>query len=227
MKLPVIKIPRPVRILASLILALIAALAIDDAVSRPTLTEFDPARMGQLEASMWRSYYEHRWTALAVHGLNVSCGEYGFSLWDGLRTSILAARAAHHFRKSTNDPRCLPLLERYYEIIADGLGKRFDAREAARLELEWWRERRRKVAPADYAMTIAASAAIIYEVPAEALLPGALKRAAAMDYRDRNGRKKVMTEENWSEVTRQLEQVYVDLKETAKKSRAEGRNPPS
>lgn len=32
---------------------------------------------------MWRSYYDHRWGALALDGLRASCGQYGFSWWDG------------------------------------------------------------------------------------------------------------------------------------------------
>ncbi len=170
--------------------------------------------MGQLEASMWRSYYEHRWTALALDGLRVSCGEYGLSWWDGLRSSILASRAALHFRSDTDDPRCLPLLERYYAILADGLGRHFDTAEAARLELEWWKERRRLLGPADYAKTIAANASLVHGLPADALRPASRRRAEAMDYRDRHGRRGEMTEEHWQHIARLLGETYAELKQT-------------
>ncbi len=161
---------------------------------------------------MWRSYYEHRWAALALDGLRVSCGEYGFSWWDGLRGSVLAARAAFHFRGDTDDPRCLPLLERYYAILRDSLGSRFDVTEAARLELEWWRERRRHVGPDDYARTIAANVAMVYGLAPEELLEASRRRAEAMDYRDRKGRAVGMAEADWAEVGRRLEAAYAALR---------------
>lgn len=203
---------RRLRPAAIVLFAAAAVLAVEDRMARPSLTGFDPLRFGRLEAAMWRDYYEHRWAALAVDGLRVSCGEYGFSWWDGLRLSVLAARAALHFREDTADPRCLPILERYYAIIATGLQREFDTAAAARLELEWWRERRRKVGPDDYAKTISANVAIVYELPLEALASASLKRARAMHYRDLHGRGGSMTDVDWSEVARQLGEAYGELK---------------
>ncbi|HRQ88842.1 MAG TPA: hypothetical protein PLA50_08600 [Bacteroidia bacterium] len=201
-----------VPVFGAFLLALVVV--IDDFVSKPSLTDFDPARMGELEGAMWRSYYEHRWLALARHGLSVSCGQYGFSFWDGLRSSALAARAARHFRSDTEDLRCLPLLERYYRIIAGSLGREFDVSAAARLELAWWRERRLKIGPEDYAATIAENVAVVYGLPSERLLPFARLRALAMDYRDRHGRGGGMTDEHWAEVVRQLTAAYEALSQT-------------
>lgn len=192
-----------------------AGLFVDDRLARPSLTDFDPARMGELEASMWRSYYEHRWLALAADGLRVSCGEYGFSVRDGVVSSFLAALAARHFSGNTDDPRCLPLLRRYYEVIEAGLERDFDTGEAARLELEWWKERRRKLSPEVYGSTVAKNVAVVYGLPSRSLLPGALARARAMDYRDRHGRDAEMTAENWEEVAQQLSEAYRLLKEAA------------
>ncbi len=192
------------------ILLLCAGIAAQDRTARPSLADFDPDRMGRLEASMWRSYYEHRWAALVGDGLRVSCGEHGFSWWDGWRSSFFAARAALHFRSDTGDPRCLPLLERYYSIVAEEIGREFDVAEAARLELEWWRERRRKLAPEDYARTIAANASLLYGLPAEALLPASLKRAEAMHYRDRHGGE--MMEAHWTRVAEMLGEAYAELR---------------
>lgn len=207
------RVGRLLRWIAAGILLLMVLFAVEDRLAKPSLTGFDPARMGRLEASMWRSYYEHRWVALALDGLRVSCGEYGYSWWDGLRTSALAARAALHFRGATDDPRCLPLLRRYYGIIREGMSLGFDADEAARLELEWWRQRRRKLAPTVYAETIAANVALVYGRDPSGLLSPSLKRAEAMHYRDRYGRGEgKMTEENWAEVERQLVEAYSEMK---------------
>lgn len=203
------------RILLVILIFLAATIWLQDRISKPGMTQFNPERMGRLEASMWRSYYEGRWASLAWHGMQVSCGEYGFSWWDGGRASWLAAVAALHFRTNTHDPRCLPKLEDYYRIIQHASGQEFDVKEAARLELEWWRERRRQVAPPDYAKTIAQLTALIYEEEAAPLIPPSEKRAAAMAYRDArsNGR---MKEADWEAVSRQLEAAYTGLKKVVK-----------
>jgi len=122
------------------------------------------------------------------------------------------------FRKNTNDPRCAPELEKYYAIIQRAVAGKFDVREAARLELEWWKERRRKVSPQEYARTIARLIAVTYEVPEEFALPGATMRAGAMAYRDarRDGK---MTATDWDEVTRQLSGAYTSFKPPIAKAR--------
>lgn len=206
------RLPLFLRLTAIGFVVVATALVIEDRLARPSLTGFDPGRMGRLETAMWRDYYEHRWTSLAIDGLKVSCGEFGFSLWDGARSSLLAASAARQFSENTEDPRCLPLLEQYYQVVSDALGRNFDVSEAARLELEWWKERRRKLEPSVYGRTIAANSAIVHGLPPGRLLPSALSRARAMDYRDRHGRKDRMTEENWEEVRQQLTTAYVLLK---------------
>ncbi|MCB1206901.1 MAG: hypothetical protein KDN18_21790 [Verrucomicrobiae bacterium] len=209
------RLPLFLRLTAIGVLGVAVAVAIEDRLARPSLTDFDPGRMGRLETAMWRDYYEHRWSSLAINGLRISCGEFGFSFWDGARSSLLAASAARHFSGNTGDPRCLPLLERYYRVVSDALGREFNASEAARLELEWWKERRRKLEPSVYGRTIAANAAIVHGLPSGRLLPSALSRARAMDYRDRHGRKGRMSEENWGEVRQQLTTAYGFLKDAA------------
>ena len=126
--------------------------------------------------------------------------------------SLHAARSALFFRRYTEDPRCLPELEQYYAIIWNETGRKFDIRTAAALELQWWKERRRHVAPQDYARNIAQVTALVYRVPEETVLPAARMRAEAMAYRDarRDGK---MTDADWQEIARQLMLAYASLKE--------------
>jgi hypothetical protein len=189
-----------------------------DAVSGPDMTGFDPQKMGRLESAMWRSYYEGHWPQLACQTMAVACAQYGFSWWAGSRLSLHAARAALFFRKNTDDPRCLPELEQYYAIISKATGQKFDARAAAALELEWWKERRQNVAPKDYAKTIARATSLVYGVPEGTVLPAAMMRAEAMAYRDarRDGK---MSDADWQEVSRQLRLAYASLKETVSHGR--------
>ena len=204
---------------ATVLVAVVALLIwLQDAVSKPDMSGFDPQEMGRLESGMWRSYYDGRWLQLACQTMEGACGQYRFSWWDGSRSSLHASRAALFFRKNTDDPRCLPELDRYYAIISKATGQKFDIRAAASLELQWWKERRRSIAPNDYARTIARATALVYGVPEETVLPAARMRAEAMAYRDarRDGK---MTDTDWQEIARQLMLAYASLKEAVTNGR--------
>lgn len=193
----------------------VLAVAVQHRMARPDIHAFDPEKMGRMESAMWRSYYEGHWMRLGSQTMQLACGQYGLSWWDGARMSAYAAVAAMHFRKNMDDPRCLDALVSYYRIIQHGVPARLDVQEMARLELMWWKERRQNVAPEDYARTIAQLTGAAYGVAENVVLPAANLRTAAMAYRDarRDGK---MTEPDWAEVSRQLIEAYSALKkETA------------
>ena len=196
------------------LLALAAGLLLvvaQDRTARPNPRGFDPQEMGRLESAMWRSYYDGRWLRLIGQTMQVSCGQYGFSWWDGARLSKHAAIAAMYFRRETNDPRCIGHLESYYGIVRHATRIEFEVSEAARLELQWWQERRRDVPPAQYARTIARLSGFIHGVGEVEAMESALLRTHAMVYRDarRDGK---MTDADWEEVSRQLTAAYTVLK---------------
>lgn len=178
-------------------------------LARPNLCGFEPAELGRVEAAMWRSYYEGRWFRLGSQAMQLACGQYRFSWWDGARIATHTAISAAHFRTRTDDPRCLPELESYYCIVERAAPVRFDVSEAARLELAWWTERRKKVLPKDYARTIAKLTALNYGIPEADVLPACRQRAEAMAYRDARGSR--MTEADWHELTHQLRAAYAAL----------------
>lgn len=189
----------------------ITGVGVQHAQASPDLHGFDPAKMSRLESTMWKSYYEGRYVRLGRQTMELACGQFGFSWWDGAHMSLHAARSAMFFRKNTDDPRCAPELEKFHSIIQRAVAGKFDVREAARLELEWWKERRHNVPPQEYARTIAKLTAVTYGVPEESVLPAATMRAEAMAYRDarRDGK---MTAADWDEVTRQLSAAYASFK---------------
>lgn len=183
----------------------------DHVSSRPGIRGLDPGEMGKMESAMWRSYYEGKWVRLGWQTLDAAHRQHGFSWIDSLRMAAHAARAALYFRKNSDDPRCLPELEAYYQIIRRAMRGTFDVSQAARLELEWWKERRRSIAPQEYARTIAKLTAMVYGVSEESVLPACILRAEAMAYRDarRDGK---MADEDWAEISRRLETAYSKLK---------------
>jgi hypothetical protein len=197
----------------ALTLAVILTVTAQHHFASPDIRAFDPQSMGRMESAMWRSYYEGRWVRLGWQAMQLAHGQYGFSWWDSARMSAHAAVSAMHFRKNTDDPRCLAELVAYYHIIQHAVPFRLDVQELARLELQWWKERRQNVAPNDYARTIAQLSFVIYGVDEKFALPAANLRTGAMAYRDarRDGK---MTDADWQEVARQLQLAYAALKES-------------
>ena len=168
-----------------------------------------------MEAAMWRSYYEGHWVRLGWQAMQLARSQYGFSWWDSARMSAHAALSAMYFRKNTDDPRCLAELVSYYRIIQHSAPSRLAVHDLARLELQWWKERREDIPPDDYALTIAQLTGALYGLGKNTALPAARLRTGAMAYRDarRDGK---MTDADWAEVSRQLIEAYTLLKkETA------------
>lgn len=190
-----------------------AALTVDQFVSKPTFTKFEPTTAGAIEASMWRSYYDGRWPELALQTVSYARSQYGFSAWDSTRLAWHAARAAYFFRHDGADPRSLTELKSYYRIIRRATSEKWSESEAAELELRWWRERREAISPEDYAKTVARLTELIHGLPENAALPASLLRVQAMTYRDlrRNGR---MRDTDWSHVAALLGSAYAQWKET-------------
>jgi hypothetical protein len=188
-----------------------AALTFQHLHAHPDIGGFDPVQMGRLESRMWRSYYEGRWVQLGWATIEVACGQYGFSWWDGTRLACHAARSAAAFRNKGDAPRCLPELVDYYLIVERSAPVHFDPVEAARLELEWWRERRRNLPPEIYSKTIAQLLSLLYGISPGEAASSARMRAEAMEYRDnrRDGR---MSDSDWLELERRLTAAYGDLR---------------
>ncbi|MFM8716830.1 MAG: hypothetical protein ACKOF3_08625 [Spartobacteria bacterium] len=193
------------------VLILACLIWIDNVRAKPDVRVFDPGQMARMEAAMWRSYYEGRWVQLGWQSMRIARTQYGFSVLDSLQLAKHAAVAALWFRKNTDAPECLPELEAYYALVRKAAGARFDTAEAARLELEWWKQRRRSVPPEDYARTIAQLAALIYNVPQNRMLDASTKRANAMAYRDAR-RGEAMGDDEWRTVEEMLAGAYGSLK---------------
>ncbi len=205
-------------------LCVVAALVlgIQHQFAHPDIAAFEPAEVGRLEAALWRSYYDEDWGKLGCKTMSVACRQYRFSWWDGSCLAFHSARAAAWFRSRIDDPRCQPELEKYYRIVQGADRTKFNACEAARLELEWWKGRRRNGPGKDYARSIARLTGLLYGIDEKDAMMTASLRAGAMAYRDarRNGK---MSEADWVVVGRQLTIAYEALrKETGTQSRCKG-----
>ena len=180
-----------------------------------SLRRFEPAAMGQLEADMWRCYYDKRYAALGWNLWLTARGQYGFSPWDSARLAWHAAQAAHAAQpvqsREEAYAHALPDLQAYYGIIDHATHLSSPVDDLARGELNWWVLRREHVGWQAYGQAISDVTAKLYAVPEPAVHASALLRAEMMDYRDqrRDGR---MTEDDWKHIVAGLRESYTQLK---------------
>jgi hypothetical protein len=174
------------------------------------MRQFNPVEMGDRETRMWMHYYDKRYTALLIELYLLARRQFGFSPADCLRLGYRAARAAQRFQISDNRDEArtaIPDLRRYYTLIAKRTQSAIDVCEAARLELEWWQQRRENATTEQVAQTMAELAGHVYAVPPNTLLESSRLKAETMAYRDkRDGG--AMTEHDWQYVRTQLRDAY-------------------
>jgi hypothetical protein len=192
----------------------IAIIAIYVCVPRTAhMHKFDSDAVAQSETQMWREYYDHRKTALAMSLYGLSRDQYGYSPLDSIRLARSAANSAIAFKDSTDDATAdlaLPALRDYFQIIHDHSDCTFDVDQAAKLELNWWKLRRHKVGPVEYGHAIAKATACIYGVRSDTLEEYAQLRAEAMDYRDQHDG--TMTDADWDHVEQLLKKSFAALR---------------
>ena len=180
---------------------------------RADLTAFDASAMAQAETLMWRHYYEKRYPLLFLDLYGVARDQQGFSPFDSVRISFLAARAAKRFQPSRSRREAdaaFPDLIAYYALLVRAAPVPVDVREAARKELDWWQARRENIRPDAYGLTIARVSTLIFGVDNGDIRRAGILRAQAMAYRDAHGGD--MTEADWGVIADRLTASYRLLK---------------
>jgi hypothetical protein len=169
--------------------------------------EFDPVAIGRLDAAMWRSYYERKPVRLFWQLAQSLRVQFHTGFWRSFPIAFRAARAAFVFKDGksrTEYARALPLLERYFAALSKLSDQPFDARAAARDELEWWIIRREpgRFTTDDWERLVASTAATVYHVPASRLDEYARLRVRAMTLRDAKGAS--INQTDWNEISDML-----------------------
>jgi len=210
---------RPLGLLIACAIVLAGLVAAVTPHGGPDLRRFDPAAVGRAEADLWRAYYERRYVALATGMILLNRTQYGFSIWDSLRSGMSAMLAARRFQPSRSRAEAaeaaMPALVDHFAVIRRATQARFDPAEAARRELEWWQARREDVPVEGYAPLIAAATATLYEIDPARLAGYARLRAGAMDLRDRRG--DAITEVDWGIIADRLTEAYRALRAAVSK----------
>jgi hypothetical protein len=99
--------------------------------------------MARLESAAWIGYYRREWFRVLAASVGlVRCG-FALSWPKTLWGAWLVLRANKRWAPyPANDPDGARRLMTGFYTLAGGSGGRFDPREAARLEVEWWRVHR-------------------------------------------------------------------------------------
>ncbi|HEY8438495.1 MAG TPA: hypothetical protein VIK65_07755 [Candidatus Limnocylindrales bacterium] len=148
--------------------------------------DFDPDRLADLEAAMWKAYYR-RQPARLYGSLVKAIREQARVSWPRtLAASLFWTKAAAQFAGSTGDyDRFAPDIARGYRLL--GLPPSVDAEDVARRELRWWVVRREIGLAAGTAAgdAITRLYAAVYQLPEGVVAEAGRLRGEAAEVRDR------------------------------------------
>jgi hypothetical protein len=169
------------------------------------LRNFDPEKVGKLDADMWRAYYNHKFIKLVWRLVLLIKYQLGLNWLLSIRLAYYSGWAAADYRihkkRGTNNARILRNLTKFYRSISTNNIRPFDYKKAAELELAWW-EIHRKSYENNPALekALADGAAAIYNVDPAKLQTYAHFRAEAMILPRHEGRDPD-NQTDWRQVT--------------------------
>ncbi len=193
---------------------------------RSDIRSFDYREIARMDALMWKTYYDRKPVTLFGQLARLLREQYGAPFLRSHLIAYYAARAAFVFKDGHNRTeyeKALPPLTRLYAQINRMSHEPIDADQAARLELEWWiiHRQREHHRPGDLERALARTAAAIYHQPAEAMLPHARYRAAAMRIRDTKAINGGLQAEDWRQIESLLLHSWRELWEAVQAGRPE------
>jgi Family of unknown function (DUF5995) len=160
-------------------------------LGRSRLRTFDPVAVGNLETTLWVTYYRRQWARFLVASLRVVRGTFGMSWLRTCHGAWLVLRANQLWAPDPGDPdgarRCMT---RFYALLLLTHGEPADPPRAARLEVDWWAAHRahQYAEGSDDGPLVTALArlyAYVYDTDVGAVRQAAQHRARAMDLSDR------------------------------------------
>jgi hypothetical protein len=172
----------------------------------PRAGAFDPSALGTLELAVFQAEHERHTVKLFVNIVAKLREEQRYTWFRAVDAGFHRTRAILSSQSGrVHYDIVLPDLERAYEIERDWRGASFDAKAAARAELDSWMARRRhEVNTQDYVSSlIAESDAIRYNASHDLMRGAALARLRALELRDGGG-----TAPDWNAIRVALTDSY-------------------
>ena len=155
---------------------------------------FDPRRVGRLECDAWVTYYRREWLKFLRSAVGLTRHMFGMPWPQTIYGAWLVLRANQLWAPfPDNDPDgARRAMHRFYALVARRYREPFDPRQAAALEVEWWRVHREHQhddgSDPDEGPLIASLVALysyVYGVTGPSVEVAARERALAMRYSDR------------------------------------------
>jgi hypothetical protein len=155
---------------------------------------FDPRSVGHLERDVWVAYYHRKWLRLLVASVLLVRAGFRMAPISTLRLAWQVLRANQVWAPyPDNDADAARRhMETFYGLLVAHSDLQLDPREAARLEVEWWRVHRvLQRTPAsgyteeDLASALADLYVYVYQADRAQVMAAAEGRAAAMVLSDR------------------------------------------
>jgi hypothetical protein len=161
-------------------------------VARSTPWCLDPVRLGGHECDAWVAYYRRDWRLVLASAVGMVREGFGMPWPRTLLGAWYVLRANQVWAPfPVNDPaKACRLMARFYRLVIGAHGLDIEAEEAARLEVDWWREHRilqRVRTDDDEGALVEALTrlyAYVYGGPADVLRQAAHHRALAMRVSD-------------------------------------------
>lgn len=157
--------------------------------SQSRMRRFDPRKMGRYERQNWVAYYQKKWPSVFLISLRLVGEAFGLSWLDGVRGAYLVARAERAAAPDNNDTFTAEgYMRSFYEIVKRRNGESFDAKDAAELEVNWWKIHRQVFDKEDNAPLVDALArlyATTYGISEQEAHEAAYHRGQAMLYSDK------------------------------------------
>jgi hypothetical protein len=171
-------------------------------MAKANLRQFDYEKVANLDAGMWRSYYNHQFFKLFWQLLQLIRTQLGFNWSITIRLALYSAWAAADYRINrghVNHQRLTKNLIKFYRIISDHATEPFNYQKAGELELAWWDIHRSSYENNEkLEQSLAAAAAAMYNTVPSSLKSYAHYRAEAMILPQHEGDKKNFTD--WDKV---------------------------
>jgi hypothetical protein len=153
------------------------------------ITAFSPETLAALEQEAWEAYYYRQWPRLFWLLLQVNRTQFGLSWAQAVYGSYLATQAQVVFaRQGDEGGVAQDYMRRFYALVREPAGARYDAERAAAVELEWWVVHRHRRDYPDYSALVRAMTALyaeVYQAPPATVAEAARYRVAAVEVSDR------------------------------------------
>lgn len=185
-------------------------------MSKPSLRNFDPNRVDQLDTEMWKAYYSRNYRGLLRLLFTLLKEQFHLKGFSALLAAYYSAKSALEFQKTHDDKDtqaklAYSYLEKFYSCVKRNVSEEFAIQEVSNKELHWWYVHRY---PKRYSRslkdTLIDTMTSLYSVSSKDLEDYGKYRAEAMHKRD-TARHVKKVEPDWKAIEKDLQLAYQAL----------------